>query len=141
MIKTVCGIELKGSEARFVILRGTKQTFEELSPNFKKVTLQDHSSQELVRSFVQTVYQHLREQGVCSCVVNARNTKGDHAGGPVSFKLEGLIQMGPCPVRLIHPATLRASLKRYPIPESYAPSHAYLRVAAELAFFELDAEA
>lgn len=140
MIKTVCGIELSGSEARVVILHGTKRNFQLAPTKFRKVSLADSTSQEQVRSFAQTVNQHLQEQGVAVCGLNARNTKGDHAGGPISFKLEGLIQLAPCEVILVHPSTLRAALRKQPIPEHFSPGFKYLDTAAELAYYLLDAE-
>lgn len=138
MTKTVCGIELSGSEARVVVLHGTKKDFQVVSSTFRKVSLPDHTAQEQVKSFANTLHQHLQEQGVSVCAIKTRNTKGDHAGGPVSFKLEGLIQLSPCEVLLVHPSTLRSALRKSPLPKQAAPEFKYLQTATELAYYLLD---
>lgn len=106
----VCGIELAGSDAKLVLLKGTKAAFDLLGVTPRKLTLADHENQQEVAAFRDSIHAFFRENGVEAVAIKKRNTRGEFAGGPVGFKLEGIIQLyDGCPVSLLAAATISAA--------------------------------
>ena len=109
----VCGIELKGADARLVILEGTKESYQVLDIKPAKISLADEANQEESKAFRNTIHSYFRENGVEAVAVKKRAKKGDYAGGPVTFKLEGIIQLyDQCEVSLVAPQTIKAALRK-----------------------------
>ena len=99
----ICGIELKANNAIFALLDDKK--FIDLKT--KKLTIEDDETQEDIRKFCNEFLLFLEENKVEKVVIKKRAKKGTFAGGAVTFKLEGLIQLNPlCCVDLISSATL-----------------------------------
>ena len=138
-LSVVCGIELKGSNAHIVTLQGNKQEYVVLSSDFKKVSIHDPKCQEEIKSFRNTLCQHFKEVNANRVGINARNLTGEHAGGAVSFKLEGLIQSCDVPVILIHPNTVSATLRKHDVSFD-AISPKYLTTPHKIAFHLLEDE-
>ncbi len=134
----VCGIELAASEARLVVLEGTKGEFMHVVTATRKIPLPDDENQNEVKAFRETVYAFLRENHVDRVAIKKRGKRGDYAGGPVSFKLEGVIQLYPdCDVVLVSPQSISA-VKRKHTPTPPEDTRKYQQVAFETAFSELD---
>jgi len=134
----VCGIELAASEARLVVLEGTKKDFVHVGTATRKIPLPDDENQTELKAFRETVYAFLRENRVARVAIKKRGKRGDYAGGPVSFKLEGVIQLYPdCDVVLVSPQTISAA-KRKHTPTSPEDTLKYQQVAFETAFSGLD---
>jgi len=106
-----CGIELKGNEARIVLLEGTKNSYRIISEAPKKIKLLDSGNQDDVHRFVNEFNEFVREYGINKAGIKERGTKGKFAGGSVSFKMEGLIQASTVEVVLIHSRTIKAKIK------------------------------
>ncbi len=109
----VCGIEIKGSVAIFVVLEGTTTDFKVIPTEFKKLNLADSTRQADVKVFYQTISAFFETYQFEKIGIKARGTKGKFAGGATTFKIEGLIQLAAnASVTLMHGATIKARLKK-----------------------------
>jgi hypothetical protein len=106
---TICGIEMSGSEARLVLLNGGKSVFSHVNIKPKKLKLADDENPDEVKAFHDSIFAFLRENNVTLVAIKKRGKKGDFSGGPVGFKLEGIIQLfEDCPVKLVTAQTISA---------------------------------
>jgi len=134
---TVCGIELSSSEARLVLLEGKKDDFILVETKLRKIKLNDEADQNEVKAFRDSIFAFFREKQVSIIAIKKRGKRGAYSGGPVGFKLEGIIQLyEECPVVLVSPQTISATKKRYKytIPEEIMK---YQHIAFETAFTKL----
>ena len=94
----ICGIELKANN----IILSVLENGEFLDLKIKKLTLDDDEKQESIRKFCNEFLLFLEEEEIEKIVIKKRAKKGNFAGGAVTFKLEGLIQLNPlCEVELV----------------------------------------
>ncbi len=94
----ICGIELKANNVILVVLENSKYT----DIKIKKLTLEDDEKQEDIRKFCNEFLDFLQKNEIEKIFIKKRAKKGTFAGGAVTFKLEGLIQLNPlCSVELI----------------------------------------
>lgn len=77
-----------------------------------KIELDNDEIQENIKSFYQTISVLIRDHNIKSIFIKKRARKGDHASGPLSFKIEGIIQMLDVPVNFISPITISSYLKK-----------------------------
>ena len=89
----ICGIELSASEARLVLIKGKKKDFTLIDIEPRKIKLNDENDQNEVKAFRDSIFAFFREKNVSTIVIKKRGKKGEYAGGPVGFKLEGIIQL------------------------------------------------
>jgi len=106
-----CGIDLKGNEAIIVSLEGSAAQYHQIGGTVKKIKLKDPNDQNEVQFFFKSLSSYVREQRCDQIGIKERASKGKFAGGPTSFKMEGLIQLVDCPVAIIHARTIQAKLK------------------------------
>jgi hypothetical protein len=109
----ICGIELKSSEARIAVIETIGDEISFITMNSKKISLADDECNESIRSFYDTFCSFIRNNGIEVVALKKRAKKGDRAGGAVSFKLEGLIQL--CPdarIELHSPQAISAMNKK-----------------------------
>lgn len=112
----VCGIEMAGSEARIVLLNGNKSDFHHIDVEPRKLKIVNDENVDEVRAFRDSLYTIFRDNKVEIVAIKKRGKKGDYAGGPIGFKLEGIAQLYEgCPVVLAAPATISATIKRHPV--------------------------
>ena len=105
----VCGMEMKSSEVRLVILNGSKAQNEYVDVKPRKLVLADDENGEEVRAFQDALYAFLRENNVQLIAIKKRGKVGTYAGGSVGFKLEAIAQLyGDCPARLVSPLSITA---------------------------------
>jgi len=108
----VCGIELKANNMILVVLDGKE--FVDLK--IKKITLENDELQNDIRQFCNEFLLFLEHHGIEKIYVKKRAKKGTFAGGAVTFKMEGLIQLNPhCEVELVSSATISAYEKKHEI--------------------------
>ncbi len=94
----ICGIELKANNVILVILKNS----EYMDTKIKKITIEDDEKQEDIRKFWNEFLDFLQKNEIEKIFIKKRAKKGTFAGGAVTFKLEGLIQLNPiCNVELI----------------------------------------
>ena len=134
---TICGIEMSASEVRLVLLQGEKENFTLINTETRKIKLTDDVNQEEVKAFRDSIFAYFHENQVSQIVIKKRGKKGDFSGGPVGFKLEGIIQLyDECPVTLVAPQTISAVQKKYDI-EKPQELMKYQYTAFETAFSKL----
>lgn len=117
----VCGIEIKGSEALIAVAELSGGNISHIELETKRVALQDDEDTEHIKSFSALINGLVRDNGIHSIAIKKRNKKGEFAGGPVTFKIEGIIQLtSNCAVKLISPPTISATNKNhsFSIPKS-----------------------
>lgn len=94
----VCGIELKSNNAILTVLENNK--FIELK--IKKIVLDNDENQNDIRIFCNDFLLFLEQNEIEKVYIKKRAKKGNFAGGAVTFKIEGLIQLNPlCEVELV----------------------------------------
>jgi len=131
---TICGIEMFGSEARLVLLNGTQSSFSHADIEPRKLKLTDDENPIEVKAFRNSLFAFFRENQVTIVVVKKRGKKGDYSGGPIGFKLEGIVQLyEDCPVKLIAPQTISAAQKKH-TPTKPETLRKYQHAAFETAF-------
>jgi len=134
---TICGIEMSASEVRLALLQGEKENFTLVDTEPRKIKLSDDTDQDEVKAFRDSIFTYFRENQVSQIVIKKRGKKGDFSGGPVGFKLEGIIQLYEgCPVTLVAPQTISAVQKKYNI-EKPMELKKYQHTAFETAFSKL----
>ena len=82
------GIELKGNTCIGVIVDAEKSVTASL-----KLELSDSYNSESILAFRDEFLDFINSQKPESVVIKKRNEKGKFAGGAVSFKMEGIIQL------------------------------------------------
>ena len=105
----ICGVDLKSNNAILVLLDDK----EFIDLKIKKITLEDDEKQEDIRKFCSEFLLFLEQNGIDKIVIKKRAKKGNFAGGPVTFKMEGLIQLNPiCDVDLISSQSISSFEKK-----------------------------
>ena len=95
---SICGIELKANNVILVVLKNS----EYIETKIKKLLIEDDEKQEDIRKFCNEFLDFLQKNEIEKIFIKKRAKKGTFAGGAVTFKLEGLIQLNPlCSVELI----------------------------------------
>lgn len=111
---SICGIEIKGSEAIFAIA-----TLQDGAPHHqvnacKKIALDDDDEAANVKAFATQVAAFVRDNGITRIAIKKRSKKGEFAGGPTTFKIEGVFQLlDGCEVTLLSPQTINAQVKKH----------------------------
>ncbi len=105
----ICGIELKSNNAILVLLDDK----EFIDLKIKKIILEDDENQEDIRKFCNEFLLFLEQNEIEKILIKKRAKKGNFAGGAVTFKMEGLIQLNPiCNVELISPQAISSFEKK-----------------------------
>ncbi len=105
----ICAIELKSNNAILVVLDNK----EYLDLKIKKLILENDESQEDIRKFCNEFLLFLEQNKIEKIVIKKRAKKGNFAGGAITFKVEGLIQLNPiCEVELISPQAISSFEKK-----------------------------
>lgn len=107
----VCGIELKSNEARIVALDGRIEDFEMIKLDFTKLKLEDSKNQDSVKDFHVAIANLFAIHQFDKIAIKERIMKGRFKGGPLSFKMEALIQLVDESVEIVHGATVKSKIK------------------------------
>lgn len=127
----VLGIELKASRAIMIALEGTIEDFEVVHAGF--IELKDSKDQALVKAFREQMMAFVNDHDFSAIGIKERVSKGRFAGGALTFKMEGLIQLSDYEITLVHSARLRSKLKDHdPV---FGKIHSYQEEAARLAYY------
>ncbi len=113
----VCGIELKSSEARFVVLDGTVDDYQIFVLKTNKIKLADSKSQEQVRNFYYEIGAFLDEHQPEKTGIKERMTKGRFSGSSISFKMEAMFQLTDHEIQLVHSMSMKSKLKGFDLEE------------------------
>lgn len=110
----ICGIELKSSEAIFAIVDSDDGRGGYIDTDPKRMHVADDENAADVQSFFDAFRNFLRDNHIDQIVIKKRAKRGQMAGGAVTFKLEGLIQLnGTVPVNFISGQAIAAYQKRH----------------------------
>lgn len=105
-----CGIEIKSREAILVIVEAREDGLHFIDSKTRRIALADDDSQDSVKLFLTTMEAFLRNNQIQNLALKKRSKKGDFAGGPMTFKIEALLQINSvCPVQLLAGPTIAAS--------------------------------
>lgn len=110
----ICGIEIKGSEALLAVASLDAGQPVHVGVTTKKIGLEDDEDAAQVKAFAAQVKAFVSEQGIDHLAIKKRSKKGDFAGGPTTFKIEGVLQLlDNCTVELVSPQTVSAQAKKH----------------------------
>ncbi|NWA05015.1 DUF3010 family protein [Pseudomonas gingeri] len=111
---TICGIEIKGSEAIFALATLKDGSPEHVAVAIKKIALDDDDEAGHVKAFAGQIKAFVQANGIQRIAIKKRSKKGEFAGGPTTFKIEGILQLlDNCEVTLLSPQTLNAQHKKF----------------------------
>jgi hypothetical protein len=88
----VLGIEIKGSDCILMLLEGNRNNFSQCEFP-KKVSLANSYDSSDVRQFHAELTSLLKAHCIGRVAIKKRTEKGKFAGGAISFKMEGVIQL------------------------------------------------
>ncbi|NMZ42484.1 DUF3010 family protein [Pseudomonas proteolytica] len=108
---TLCGIEIKGSEA---IIAVAAPDLTHVTLATKKIALEDDDEAANVKAFASQVAAFVRDNDITRIAIKKRSKKGEFAGGPTTFKIEGVLQLlDGVEVTLLSPQTINAQYKKH----------------------------
>src|SRR5450830_306112 len=111
---TICGIEIKGSEAIIAVASLDNQALTHVALATKKIALEDDDEAANVKAFAAQVKAFVQDNAIERIVIKKRSKKGEFAGGPTTFKIEGVFQLlDGVEVTLLSPQTLNAQNKKH----------------------------
>ena len=111
---TICGIEIKGSEAIIAVASLDNQALSHVALATKKIALEDDDEAANVKAFAAQVKAFVQANAVTRIAIKKRSKKGEFAGGPTTFKIEGVFQLlENCDVTLLSPQTINAQNKKH----------------------------
>ncbi|NBA97911.1 DUF3010 family protein [Pseudomonas sp. R5(2019)] len=110
---TICGVEIKGSEAIFALATLSGKTPEHIGLTTKKIALEDDDQTINVKAFAAVLEAFVQANNIDRIAIKKRGKKGEFAGGPTTFKIEGIFQLlANCDVQLVSPQTISAQSKK-----------------------------
>ncbi|MFC6336960.1 DUF3010 family protein [Pseudomonas sp. CCM 7891] len=110
----ICGIEIKGSEAIIAVASLKGQALSHVALATKKIALEDDDEAANVKAFAALVNAFVRDNTITHIAIKKRSKKGEFAGGPTTFKIEGMFQLlEGCEVTLLSPQTINAQNKKH----------------------------
>lgn len=114
----LCGVEIKGSEAIFAVASLIDGQLTHVPTDTKRIALADDDQAANVRSFSELVAGFLRDHKIAEVAIKKRSKKGEFAGGPTTFKIEGIFQLlRDCQIDLVAAPTIAAQARRHEFPE------------------------
>jgi hypothetical protein len=109
----VCAIELKSNNAILSVVESDDDIVIYIDMKIKKIALEDDENQQSVQDFFKQINDFLKQNHIEKVVIKKRAKKGNFAGGAVTFKMEGLIQLNKvCPIELISSQSMSAFEKK-----------------------------
>ncbi len=133
----VLGIEIKGSSAIFCAINENGQ-LNDVTGKMTKLEIKDDESGEEIHEFVDILHSHFDEMQFEKIAIlkRAKSSKAKFPPAPISFKLEGLIQMYKnTDIDFIAPQTIHAFFKKNK--NTFKPKYGYQNSSADLAFYLL----
>ncbi len=89
----VCGVELTGNEAVISIIQLKDGLYDVPKVRTAKLSLADAINTEPLKKFQFDFEQLMKDYKVDTVVIKQRDLKGKYAGNPLSFKIEGALQL------------------------------------------------
>ncbi len=89
----VCGVEVKGNEAIFAVVKRNGETVDFIETKLKKLALKNHLEYNFLIDFIETVKSFVNEEKIDVIVIKSRALRGLAAGSGVTYKIDTLIQL------------------------------------------------
>lgn len=133
----VIGIDIASRDVRMVVLDDASGEIVNCTGKYKPLKLEDDHVAENVRLFKNTLFATLDGFAPDVVVFNHRGTSGMYASSPISFKIEGLIQLYEnAEIRSTKPQTLAAFYKKNKL--TIACDYQYQTDALKLCFHHIN---
>ena len=119
-MERICGIEIKGSEAIMVVMECGNDGCSFVDIETRKIKLANHESVASIQSFHDAIVNFTKDNRINLYIIKKRAKRGPMAGGPLSFKIEGIVQLnGIADVIFLSGQAIAASEKKEPfeVPE------------------------
>ncbi|WP_291146734.1 DUF3010 family protein [Flavobacterium sp. UBA7680] len=132
----VLGIEISGREVRIIALEKKDEIITNYTAKYKPISLEDDETSNNVVLFKNTLFSVFDNFAPDEIVIKYRNPKGKgvHAPSPISFKIEGLIQIyTQANISFVNPSTLAAYYKKNKV--SLEPDYSYQNEALKIAYY------
>lgn len=132
----VLGIEIKGNEAIFCALDSSNDKLSDITGKLTKIELTNDEDSNEIHRFVDVIQSHFESLNVdkIGIIKRSKSIKGKFISSPISFKLEGLIQMyKKKSIHFIAPQTLAAYFKKNS--KGIEPKNKYQNSACDLAIY------
>lgn len=116
----ICGVELRGSKAILALLETDGEWTSYIPTKQRKIELEEDECSDSIRAFFVAFNQFVEAHEIDVVAIKKRNKKGSFAGGPISFKMEALIQLCDVDVALYAPAAVASIQKKenYTVPDT-----------------------
>jgi len=110
----ICGVELKGSEAIFALIDVVNENISSAACPTRKIKFGDTAEPQSARLFYDSICSFILEHNIEQIGIKQRAPKGPFAGGPVTFKMEALLQLNPhAATTLFAGPTIAAATRRH----------------------------
>ncbi|WP_070138424.1 DUF3010 family protein [Crocinitomix algicola] len=132
------GIEIKGRKVIIVALEKVGGVITDITGTYKPIELENDTEAQNLRMFKDTLLACFDNFSPDAIVIKYRNPKGkgDRAPSPISFKIEGIIQLYEhCPILMVFPQTISAYFKKNRI--SLNAKYTYQNDALKYAYYYL----
>ena len=133
----VLGIEIRGNCAVFCAVE-ENGGYKDITGKMTKLELKDDESSEEVHEFVDIIHSHFDSMQFdrIAIIKRAKSLRAKFPPSPISFKLEGLIQLyKDSKIEFVAPQTLRAFYKKNE--KDFKPKFGYQASCSELAIYLL----
>jgi hypothetical protein len=134
----VIGVDISGRDVRLVALANCSGDIVNFTGKYKPLRLEDDDKAENVLLFKNALFATLENYSPDAIVINFRdpNATGKYAPSPLSFKIEGIIQLYEnAIVCFTKPQTIAAFYKKNSL--DIAPAYTYQKDALKIAFHHL----
>lgn len=116
MKKKILGVEIFGRQVRLVAIKhDDENNIVNYTGTYKPIELKDDENAANVLAFKNALYASFDSFDPDHIVIKYRNPngKGNNAPSPISFKIEGIIQLyNQATITFVHPNTLTAHYKK-----------------------------
>ena len=129
------GIEIKGNVAIFCAIEDNGAV-SDITGSMKKLELKDDESSVEVNKFMNVVHLYFKDMQFdkIGIIKRSKSVKAKFRVSPISFKLEGFIQLYPDhEINFVSPQSMRAFIKKNLLP--FNPKFSYQTSSAELAYY------
>lgn len=111
----ILGMDISGNDAALALIESSDaNTYTSIDTETKKISLRDDEVAQNIKSFFGLIDGFVRDNGIDVIVIKKRNKKGGFTGGPVTFKIEALVQLlNECKVILISPVSISSLDKKH----------------------------
>jgi len=110
----ICGIELKSNYTVLTLIDySSDDIIDYIDLKIKKIILEDDENRDSIFKYFKDINTFFNDNKVEKIIIKKRSKKGAFSGGPVSFKMEGLIQLySNAEVKLISSASINSYEKK-----------------------------